>query len=230
MARLLIHVEGETEETFVNEMLGPHLHGFGYESVSPRLLGNARQRDRRGGIRSWGSVRVDILNHLKEDAGCLSTTIVDYYALPQNGPRAWPGRAAAGKLSFPEKAVTVECELLRDICAELGDDFDSRRFIPYVMMHEFEGLLFSDCESFARAIGRTELAPQLSAIREAFGTPEEINDSPVTAPSKQIKVLIPGYQKPLSGVLAALEIGLDTIRSECPHFRSWVERLESWAQ
>ncbi|MEO7717517.1 MAG: DUF4276 family protein, partial [Capsulimonas sp.] len=38
----------------------------------------------------------------------------------------------------------------------------------------------------------------------------------------------PGYVKPLYGTLAALEIGLDTIREQCPHFRSWLERLEEW--
>lgn len=49
--RLLVHVEGQTEESFVNEILAPHLYGnFGYSSVSARLLGNARQRNRRGGI------------------------------------------------------------------------------------------------------------------------------------------------------------------------------------
>lgn len=53
MARLLVHVEGETEESFVNEELAGHLHGFGYTKVSARLVGNARQRDRRGGIRAW---------------------------------------------------------------------------------------------------------------------------------------------------------------------------------
>lgn len=62
MTRLLIHVEGETEETFVNEVLGPHLYGCGYTQVSARLLGNARQRHRRGGIRAWHAVREDILN------------------------------------------------------------------------------------------------------------------------------------------------------------------------
>lgn len=51
VTRLLIHVEGETEETFVNEVLRPHLLHSGYARVSARLLGNARQRDRRGGIR-----------------------------------------------------------------------------------------------------------------------------------------------------------------------------------
>ncbi|MDE2725572.1 MAG: hypothetical protein OXI59_19555 [Gemmatimonadota bacterium] len=37
MTRLLIHVEGETEETFVNEILGPHLYACGYTMVSARL-------------------------------------------------------------------------------------------------------------------------------------------------------------------------------------------------
>src|SRR5436309_12656505 len=57
MARLLVHVEGKTEETFVNQILGPHLYKHRYEIVSARLLGNARQRDRRGGIRAWSAVR-----------------------------------------------------------------------------------------------------------------------------------------------------------------------------
>jgi hypothetical protein len=29
-------------------------------------------------------------------------------------------------------------------------------------------------------------------------------------------------------VLAALAIGLDAIRAECPHFRQWLEYLETW--
>ena len=59
MARLLIHVEGETEETFVNDLLADYLYGFGYEDVSARILGNARLREKRGGIRAWSSVKKD---------------------------------------------------------------------------------------------------------------------------------------------------------------------------
>lgn len=230
MARVLIHVEGQTEETFVNEIVAPHLYNYGYEKVSARLLGNARQRDYRGGVKPWGEVRTDILNHLREDSGCLATTMVDYYALPQSGAKAWPGRGMAGSLPFPQKAATVQRALLEDICEELGGSFNSDRFIPYVMMHEFEGLLFSDCTRFGQGIGRPELIPQLQEIRNAFTTPEEINDSPLTAPSKRVKALVPGYEKPLFGTLAVLEIGVDTIRAECPHFRSWLERLEAWPQ
>jgi hypothetical protein len=69
----------------------------------------------------------------------------------------------------------------------------------------------------------------LKEIRDSFASPEEIDDSPITAPSKRVEALVPGYEKPLLGVLAVLEIGLDTIRSQCPYFDAWVARLEEWA-
>ena len=50
-----------------------------------------------------------------------------------------------------------------------------------------------------------------------------------TASSKRVRAIIPEYEKPLFGTLAALEIGLDVIRAECPHFRQWLEKLESLA-
>jgi hypothetical protein len=226
LTRLHIHVEGETEETFVNEVLAPHLYSCGYTKVSARLLGNARQRDRRGGIRAWNSVRGDIVDHLKEDAGCIATTMVDYYALPQAGKKAWPGRKAASRLSFAKKAIAVQQALASDIHGELGGSSDAGRFIPYVMMHEFEGLLFSDCTKFGEGIGRSDLIAKFQAIRDAFASPEEINDSPATHASKRVEELVDGYEKPLLGTLAVLEIGLDAIRQECPHFRNWLERLE----
>ncbi len=228
MARVLIHVEGQTEETFVNEVLGPHLYSRGYTAVSARLLGNSRLRDRRGGIRGWDSVRSDILNHLREDAECLATTMVDYYGLPQTGVRAWPGRAIAATLPVPQKAEVVQDALRQDIGAAMGGGFDPARFVPFVVMHEFEGLLFSDCTRFATGIGRPDLASRFQEIRAEFATPEEINDSPITAPSKRVEGLIPGYEKPLLGTLAALEIGLDAIRAACPHFRRWLAELETW--
>lgn len=227
MSRLLIHVEGETEETFVNEVLGPYLYSRGYSRVSARLMGNARQRDRRGGIRPWVTVKEDIVTHLREDPQSLASCMVDYYALPQTAERAWPGRQLAGSLPFPQKAPVIQEALLAEICSEMGNNFDPRRFLPYVMMHEFEALLFSDCELFARGIGRQDLAPRFQQIRNGFETPEEIDDSPATAPSKRVLALVPGYEKPLMGALAVLEIGLDAIRAQCPHFRSWIERLEA---
>ena len=219
MGRLLIHVEGWTEVRFVNEVLRNHLEPH---SVSARIIGNARQREQRGGIRSWPHVRKGIVNHLREDHASFATTMVDYYAMPVS----WPGRAqSTNRGSTEEKARCVEDAMRDDLAAEMGSGFNSLRFVPFVVMHEFEGLLFSDCVAFSRAIDRHDLAGDFRDIRDQFPTPEDIDDSPVTAPSKRIEALEPRYQKPLFGVLAVLEIGLDRIQEECPHFRSWLNQL-----
>jgi hypothetical protein len=227
MARLLIHVEGQTEESFVNEVLRDHLVNAGYQSVSARIVGNARLRQRRGGIRPWPSVRKDIINHLLEDPGCIATTMVDFYALPQNGDGAWPGRATALGRQAAIKALHVEKALAEDISIKIGSSFNPKRFVPFVVMHEFEGLLFSDCAAFGQGIGRPDLEVQFQQIRNDFDTPEDINDSPITCPSMRVKNLVPVYEKPLYGTLASLEVGLPRIRSQCSHFDSWLRQLES---
>jgi hypothetical protein len=223
MPRLLVHVEGQTEETFVNEVLAEHLRAFGYHDVRARLAGNPRKQ--RGGIRPWGGFKRDILAHLKEDRAAINAVMVDYYALPHD----WPGRAeASSKNSSSAKAEYVESALNADIIEAMGLRFAPNRFVPLVVMHEFEALLFSDPERFASGIEQPDLAAEFHAIRhECGGCPEDINDSADTAPSKRIMKLFPRYQKPLFGPLAVMEIGLSTIRKECPHFSRWLERLES---
>jgi hypothetical protein len=222
-------VEGETEESFVNDLLRQHLLDCGYERVGARLLGNARLRDRRGGIRGWDSVRREIVRHLTEDPGCVATTMVDFYGLPQSGEKAWPGRAAASSLPVVQKGPRVQAALLDDLADHMTPAFDRRRFVPFVVVHEFEGLLFSDCAAFARGVYRESLTRALQEIRDQFETPEHIDDSPVSAPSKRVEALIPGYVKPLLGNLAALAIGLESIATACPHFRAWRDGLEARA-
>jgi len=224
--RLLVHVEGETEEAFVREILAPHLQGVGYEKVGARLLGNARARARRGGIRSWDIVKGDLIRHLAGDTGCIATLMVDYYALPSTAPNAWPGRALAAALPLIHRGRSVEQALHADIDASCAF---AARFEPYVLMHEFEALLFSNCTAFAGSIGHATKAAAFSAIRNEFATPEEINDSPITAPSKRIAGLIPEYRKPLYGIIAAIDIGLEAMRLECPNFDNWLTRLEARA-
>jgi len=231
MARLLVHVEGETEEAFVNEVLAPHLFDRGFLAVAARIVGNARLRRRRGGIRPWPAVKKEIVNHLLGDSGCIATTMVDYYALPGTGDGAWPGRAEASSLNADPsmKASLVELALLNDLMWEIGPRFAKDRFVPFVVIHEFEGLLFSDCAAFSQSVYRPDLEAKLKEIRDQFSTPEDINDSPMTAPSKRIEALLPGYQKPIGGTLAAMAIGLQKIRAQCPHFSDWLSRLESVA-
>ena len=223
MTRLLIQVEGQTEETFVNEILGPHLYEQGYLSIGARLMGNARRRGRRGGVKAWQSVRKDVLGHLRGDSALIVGLMVDYYGMPPD----WPGRLEATNQSPATRAaLTIERALVQDVCEVLGSSFDPNRFVPHVMVHEFEAILFSDCTAFAAAIGQPDLTAALQEIRDQFDNPEEIDDSPDNAPSKRIRRLVPTYRKPLMGNLAVLEIGLDSIREDCPHFRDWLVGLE----
>ena len=227
--RLLVHVEGQTEETFVNSVLCPHLVSQGYSSVAARLMGNARPRNRRGGGVSWLSVQQAILRHLKEDRQAVATTMVDYYGMPQSQSRQWPGRIAANNLPFEQKATTMQNALARDIREHMGTDFDQNRFIPYVSMHEFEALLFSDCRGFAGSIEHPEIGSAMQEVLDQFGNPEKIDDSQETAPSKRILALLPTYDKVAMGATAIQDIGLDSIRGQCQNFACWLSRLEAAA-
>lgn len=228
MARLIVHVEGVTEEEFVNTLLAPHLLVHDWENVVAYRMGRARSRERRHGVKGWDVALDGIVRHLRSDSGCCVTTLVDYYGLPMTGARAWPGRAAAGAQPFAVRGRFVQQALYESLAQATAGTALARRFIPFVIMHEFEGLLFSSCGRFAQAIGRPDLGPPFQAVRDTFDTPEEIDDSPSAAPSKRVIALVPDYDKAVMGVLAALEIGLDAIRAECPLFRQWLERLEAW--
>ncbi len=92
-------------------------------------------------------------------------------------------------------------------------------------MHEFEGLLFSDCDALAEAVDRN-LVSELRGIRDAFPTPEHINDSIETAPSKRLAKLKRGYQKVLAGERAMSRMGLEVVIQECPGFARWIQRLK----
>ena len=225
MTRLLIHVEGETEEAFVNDVLREHLYRHGYTVVGARMMGSAQQRARRGGIVPWEIARQRIVNNLRADSELTVSTMVDYYGMPND----WPERASpfTAAMSVSDRAMEIENALLQDVCNEMDSSFNPARFVPYVMMHEYEAMLFSNCDRFGHAIEQPDLIDDFQAIRDGFDTPENIDDSPLTAPSRRIESLMPAYQKPTMGVQAAQNIGLEAIRRECPHFADWLARLES---
>jgi Domain of unknown function (DUF4276) len=222
MTRILLNVEGETEESFVNNVIAPHLYNNGFHTVGARLIGNSRARSRRGGIRSWQETKKDIVRQLCQDQQLVVGLMVDYYALPDN----WPNRTEAEALSHLNKGDSIQKALRSEVENEMGQGFISSRFVPLVMMHEFESMLFSDCEKFAAVVG-LPIAESLILILQEFEDPEKINDSPITAPSKRVLKLVPGYEKPLYGNLIAMEIGLDKIRMKCQHFNKWLSELEN---
>jgi hypothetical protein len=218
MIRIHIICEGQTEETFVKELLAPHFQANDIH-LQPALIGKPGHK---GGNVKFERLSIDIRNRLKGDTKAYCTTFFDFYALPTD----FPGKAETSNLpSLEDKSKHVCLELTTALEKELGGEV-MRRFIPYVQMHEYEGLLFSDPDKFAKGIFQEQLAPEFQKIRDSFPSPEEINDSPTTAPSKRILALVEDYEKPVYGTLAALEIGLLTIRKECTLFNAWLSRLE----
>ena len=124
------------------------------------------------------------------------------------------------------RASIVQDGMAQDVANEMGASFDRRRFVPYVAMHEFEALLFSDPKAFASGLYAPGLEVPFRGILEQCGEPEAINDSPHGAPSKRIAALMPSYEKPLFGNAAALQVGLEAMRRCCPNFAAWVVALE----
>jgi len=223
MSRLLVIVEGQTEETFVRDVLGPHLTHCGVGVWAERVLsGRKRGRTYKGGLSEYAKVAEQIQRRMKEDANpdIHFTTMFDLYALPPD----FPGFDEARKCADPHERVR-----LLEKC--LAEDVGDRRFIPYIQLHEFEALLFTDVSKFhVQFPGRTEAVENLRAVADEFPTPEHIDDDPMTAPSKRIEREFPGYPKVTAGPIIAEAIGLDAIRSKCRHFDEWLTTLEGLSQ
>ena len=103
-------------------------------------------------------------------------------------PGRFPDRAALSAISDPfDRAARLEQGFGQDISSRLGNIPISRRLIPYIQVHKFEALLFSDPAAFVEAYpDRPHAMTALAAIRAQFPTPEDIDDDPLTAPSKRI--------------------------------------------
>ncbi len=221
MSRLYLFAEGQTEQTFADKVLKPHLANFDVFVRKPTLIAHARKKGKvhRGGGRNFTAMQKDINIRLKEDSGrdVFFTTMIDLYALHAN----FPGIEEAEKLrSDPYKRVEA---LEKSWFNETGDD----RFIPFIQLHEFEAYLFSDVSRFASLFENAD--SKISVMRkmaDQFQSPELIDDGQHTTPSKRIGDQFPDFVKPTDGPQIAERIGLENIRSKCPHFNGWLERLE----
>ena len=113
-----------------------------------------------------------------------------------------------------------------------GEDIKYERFIPYIMLHEYEALLFSDVEKFFDNFGERVAGELHKVVKKVDGNPELINDSYQTAPSKRIISCCKQYgkreyEKVTDGILMAKKVGLSEMRKKCSHFDKWLSRLES---
>ena len=223
MSRILVHVEGQTEETFTNTILKPHLANH-HVWVSVRVVATRHSRTRsfRGGIKTYRQARKDVHTWMKEDTGVDArfTTMFDVYGLPND----FPGYSLANNARDPYERVRI----LEDA---LDCDIPDWRLIPYFQLHEFEALLLSLPMKFDSQFDDITAIKSLSEMASEFESPELIDDGTDTAPSKRIIGAIPEFErlKASAGPLVAQSVGLHTIRNRCPHFGEWLSKLEQLA-
>lgn len=219
--RVLILVEGQTEERFVKDVLGP---AFWERELffSPTLLVTKRVKDGpnfKGGVTNFAKFRNDAQRLLNSAGNALVTTLIDYYGLPAD----FPGMHTRPVNGTPAQRVS-------HIEQEIQSHFGSPpNFLPFLALHEFEAWLFSSPSELPRTMTLQQKEPEFAAIRASVATPEEINERPQFAPSKRIVQLFPAYKKTLHGPTTAARIGLDGIRASCPHFAAWLDKLEQFA-
>ncbi len=213
MKRLIIVCEGPTEQEFCLEVLGVELAKRDVYVEAPLI------KHSHGGIVAWEIIKRQILKHLQEGDAFVSM-LVDYYGIKD-------------QFSFPgweeSKGIADKTERIHFLADKMAEDIPEQyryRFIPYIQLHEFEGLLFSDVNAFLNSFDTSEI--NYEALLEAakdFENPEMINNSPATAPSKRLIEAIPDYNKVIFGNCVAMDIGLKKIREKCPLFNEWVEKL-----
>jgi hypothetical protein len=142
----------------------------------------------------------------------------DLYGLPDD----FPGMADVGERKGRPKAEYLE--------QALQNHFESARFSAFLMVHEFESVVYANPSITARTLQAQGQEAALQAERNGFPTAEDVNDGINTHPSRRVKQQFPHYQKVLFGPAIAQAIGLARIRQECPHFTQWLERLEVLAR
>ena len=212
-------VEGQTEQKFIKDVLAPYLYNKGI-FMTPIV---ASKKGQKGGDIKFQRVKRDIVNILKQSDVDVVSTFMDYY-----GVKEWPGKDSILSNSTPGQIAATMNSAAKN---EISHDYDylnpSQRFIPFIAVHEFETLLFSDTKVLAEGLGVDQAT--VDATVNKFPSLEHINNSRETAPSKRLEAWFPQYGKTTTGIAIAKKIPIDTMRSKCPLFNQWLTAIETIA-
>lgn len=215
MRAIYIICEGQTEEEFVNGILRPYFNSFQIYDVRPILM--TTSKGQKGGDVKYERLKFNIDRLLQREHDILVTTFIDFFKLKSDFPQFQEALQIQNKIQrtdFLEQALT--------------NAINNPRFVPYIQLHEFEGLLFASKDGFEffPDLRQSSLSQLLLAVEEKEN-PEELNDGELTAPSKRLEQLIQGYDKNkpfYAGIIAEIN-SIGAILEKCVRFRSWVDTL-----
>lgn len=216
MINLYVLCEGQTEEQFVKQVLSPYLLNDGIISIAV-IFATKRTAAKKfcGGVTDYGKIKDQIIKLARSHPNEYVTTMLDYYGLSGTLPN----------VNIDTSGLIQRIEAIESL---VDQDLGLSNCFFNLMVHEFEAILFSNTDEFIQVTDGPTVS-RIQAIRTAYSSPEFIDDSPETAPSKRIEFLIPTYKKVADGILLAESIGIDRIMRECPHFRSWIGKIRAIA-
>lgn len=222
MKHVNILVEGQTEETFIKELLAPYL--FAYQiTINPVIISTKRIKEGgkfKGGLSNsnFDHFLNDLKRLIQSTPQGIVATFIDYYRLPAK----FPGyEERTSKRTTLEKVLFLEKKLAEHMGCP-------GNLIPYIQLHEFEAFHFSDKVGFSTYLSPAEAQIEhLVNIINQYSNPEDINEGSETAPSKRILRFYPSYNKVIDGNLMLMEIGIEKLLEKCPHFKAFVERIIS---
>ncbi len=218
MLKVLVLVEGQSEERFVKDLLSAHLSLRGVFMI-PKIVSTKVVKagpNFRGGLNSFGQLSRDLKLLLQDSSAKCITTLIDLYAIPSD----FPGFAEANT----SKTVDARLAILRK---RLSERFPDKRFLPYFSTHEFEALTLISAKPFFEIVPPPHNKSLLTTLC-ATDEPETINGT--NPPGKRIIEALPGYRKTLHGPTVAREHGLAAIRKKCSRFDMWLKYLEDLAR
>lgn len=240
-------VEGDSEESYCGNSgaLNAYYASSGvYFLPRKHQTGWNKQENKpaKGGILSWTKFTQELTaivlaayrrnNKSPEIGKVLVSTMFDLYGLEHEAHgldyRAITHNCKTGV----QKAAAIETHLLNEIVRKTQLDIQTLQsfFIPYCVSHEFEAILFCKLETLKLYFSDEEHSRLIDKLEQETSNkePEDINDSPQTAPSKRIIQAIPNYER-LKGILGgdfASAIDLNHVRTKMPGFHNWLCRVE----
>lgn len=219
MLEVIVFTEGQTEEQFIKRVVAPSFRS-NQIFLKPQTLNTSQ--DAKGGGLNFDRLKFNTRNTLRQKPDAILTTFIDLYGLDNTFPNF------AKAMQLPDvyaRTTKLETALHQAIIAHVG--CRPERFIPHIQPYEFEGLLFSNIDSLVRTEPSWQnFLPKLKQVRDDFDTPEHINNSYETKPSKRLEnILSPQYKKTRHGPLAAEKITLSVMEQECLHFKGWMDKL-----
>ena len=220
MKALIILVEGETEQEFVNRILIPYLVSRGLNTeIRPIMIEKSGGGHGYSNIQHLNNTIRPILNRADEP---IVTTLIDHYGI--NSERKLPGYTAITTSDTEERIHQME-DILQ---AEIQKIKSYRFFIPYIQRHEFETLLFSNPE-VGFELEHDRIKEDVVNLCSGFDSIEDINCTPNGAPSKRIGRIYESHKRKYSKVSDAVDIieltGIESVLEKCPRFKNWVESL-----